>query len=81
MKNNYANTFFPPLTTDDGSIITYFRGKTELFARPDRMPSVKFKVKRVQKILFTLDTQKAVGLEQIPAIFLKKHTPDLASFH
>lgn len=36
---------------------------------PYRMSSMKFKVKRVRKILLTLETHKVTGVDQIPPYF------------
>lgn len=45
---------------------------------PHRLGDIKFKVKRVRKTLQSLNTNKASGLDGIPALLLKKCAPELA---
>ena len=46
---------------------------------PYRMPEIIFQTSQIKKILSTLNTNKASGLDNIPAIIvLKKRAPELA---
>ena len=45
---------------------------------PYRMPEIIFKTSQIKKILSTLNTNKASGLDNIPAIVLKRCAPELA---
>jgi hypothetical protein len=42
------------------------------------MPDIIFKVKHIKRILSSLNTKKSSGLDDIPAIVLKKCAPELA---
>lgn len=43
-----------------------------------KMHSIKFKIKRLGKIIFTLDTNKGAGLDKIFSIFSRNCAPELA---